>query len=340
MSGSIPASPGNETAAQQRQQRLALGGNARVGIGARKDALDGGVDGAADAAEVLVFGQGQVTVVAIVRVQAFQRERQQRQCILGAALLDVRHQRLDKLVVEFQLAARTRQPARRAADHLAVGAHRHRRQREQFALDAFQRGFGLQALVVVGADGDHADHGGIIVLQQVAEERQERLGLLARLGREQRLGLVDRQHDGVRTACVRIARRGVGAGVRQFAQHCPERLATRFHGLANGGPVLRLVRMGEGIAQRGHQPGLAIKRPALGADRRQHGEMTVVAFHARQQPGAHERGLARTRRAQDHHQPRRPGVPEAAYQVEARDDLSVAAEEDAGVASLQRRRPG
>lgn len=208
--GIDPGQPGNETAAQQRQQRLALGGNARVGIGARKDALDGGVDGAADAAEVLVFGQGQVTVVAIVRVQAFQRERQQRQCILGAALLDVRHQRLDKLVVEFQLAARTRQPARRAADHLAVGAHRHRRQREQFALDAFQRGFGLQALVVVGADGDHADHGGIIVLQQVAEERQERLGLLARLGREQRLGLVDRQHDGVRTRvrAYRPARRG------------------------------------------------------------------------------------------------------------------------------------
>ena len=118
------------------------------------------------------------------------------------------------------LSARARplQPPRRSLDHLGIGALRHRRQAERVLAHAFQLLGELQALVVVGADGEDGDDGGRILVTQVAQQREERLRFVLRLGEEQLLALVDRQDQRRRLelAAVRsYRRRFVGERLQQ-----------------------------------------------------------------------------------------------------------------------------
>ena len=67
--------------------------------------------------------------------------------------------------------------------------------------------------------------------------------------------------------------------------------------------------------------------------------MPVVASQPRQQAGAQKRRLAGAGRAEDHQQPRRRRLAQAAQPVERFEDRRVAAEEDAGVLGFERAQP-
>ena len=97
--------PRDQPAAQQREARLAVAGNARIGVGARKRALDRGVDRALEAAELFVVGEPQRAGLAIVEIELLEREGEQRQRV-ARARLDVLEQPLRQRRLDRELAAR------------------------------------------------------------------------------------------------------------------------------------------------------------------------------------------------------------------------------------------
>ncbi|CAH0251616.1 hypothetical protein SRABI83_03136 [Arthrobacter sp. Bi83] len=95
------------------------------------------------------------------------------------------------------------------------------------------------------------------------------------------------------------------------------------------------------------------ERVALGAHGVQHQELPVLTPQPRHQPRPQERGLARTRRTQDHEQRLDTGAAHGAQCIQTAHDLSVPAEEyrrvgflerfpppKGGPPSILRRRPG
>ena len=325
--------PGDEAAPQQREARGAIARNGGVAVGLAQGLFDGGLDGAADAAELFVFGELQVAVGAIVAIKALEGEGEERQRILGAALLDVAQERIDEGFLNDQLAAGGSITAGGAADDVAEAAGGHWRQVNQVVrLGSGEFGARLQLIEGVRANREEDEDRRIVGCGEIGEEGEEGTRLRG-VGGEQLLGLVDGDDEG---------RRATGGGVAgildvgEELQQRPDRGSTTGNGGADVGAVAGDVARSKGGFEHGRKAVVAGERRAFGTDDGEHREMPAVAAQARQEAGAEERGFARARGAEDGQKARRGSGAEAAQGVEGEDGGAIAAEEDAGVVRLER----
>ena len=169
---------------------------------------------------------------------------------------------------------------------------------------------------------------------------QEAIGSLGTLGQKQFFGLVDGDDQGW-WALVGLARQwGNPLCVAEFAQGVGQRLGiigfAFEHLAAQGGAVDRQAGGAAGLIEGGDQAVVAGQCVVDRADDRQHREVAIVAGQARQQAGAHERGLAGPRGAENDQQPGWRVVAQAAQFGQQLDDGRFAAEEDAGVFGFKR----
>src|SRR5262249_11539834 len=128
-------------------------------------------------------------------IKALQGEGEQWECILGAADLNVGKQRIDQRVLDSERARCSIQSPCRRLYHLGIGTPRHRGQAERLLSQTFQLFSELQALVVVGSDGEQYDESWRVGRNQVAQQREEGFRLLLTVGQEQLLALVNRQNQ-------------------------------------------------------------------------------------------------------------------------------------------------
>ena len=100
----MPASHGISARRSSASRAVAVLRHGRVGVGRLQRPLDRRLDRAPDAAELAIFGERQVAVAAIFEVEPLQREGEQRQRILAAALLDVGKQRRGQRRLDLERA--------------------------------------------------------------------------------------------------------------------------------------------------------------------------------------------------------------------------------------------
>ena len=122
----------------------------------------------------------------------------------------------------------------------------------------------------------------------------------------------------------------------ESCQHRPERVGAAVDRRPDLGPRAGEAARFERSLEHVHQPGIAADGGALRPQHRQRQEIAVVALEPRQQAGAHERGLARSRGAEDHQQAGRGSVAQPAQAVERLDDRCITPEKDAGVLGFER----
>ncbi len=192
--------PRDQGAAKERQTRAAVPGYARIGIGGLQRRFDRRLDGTADTAEFPVLGKRQGAGGSVFQVEPLQREGEQRQRILAAALLDVGKQRFGQRRFDGQRPIGVGKPFRRALDHRLVGATGHGRQAERLQGQTLQRRRRLQPLEGIRADGEDDDQVRAFAGCEVADKLEEEGCLLASLRLEQLLALVDGEHDPRRPA--------------------------------------------------------------------------------------------------------------------------------------------
>ena len=99
----MPASQGIKPR-RRSARRASVARDLRIGVGRLQRPLDRGLDRALDAAKLLILGELKIAVAALLDIEPFQREGEQRQRVLGAAFLDVGEQRIDERLLDLERA--------------------------------------------------------------------------------------------------------------------------------------------------------------------------------------------------------------------------------------------
>jgi hypothetical protein len=172
---------------------------------------------------------------------------------------------------------------------------------------------------------------GVGIGQQPRQQRQKRRRLFPRVGAEQLLGLVDRQHQCRRRRGRRRIQQPVARGYDRFGQPGP-------HGAVVGDRVLDLpqARLDQTdllaqVMDRVGQAGLTGQRVTLRAHPAQRQETSVVAAQAGQQAGTQKRRLPHPGRPEDGEHPPAARDTHFAKFVQCTHDLRVPSEIDCGI---------
>ena len=176
--------PRDEPSAQQNETKVAITGNATIRIGSPQSTLDGGFDGATDAAKGFIIGKLEGAAAAIVEVELLQREGEERQRVAAAALIDVFKQPLRQSRLDGETAIDIFEPRSRTFDHCLIRAAWHRQQRHGSLASAFERFCRFQQIVGIGADRKQREHRRAILLDEITDDFKKHLAFPPRPRRQ------------------------------------------------------------------------------------------------------------------------------------------------------------
>ena len=333
---------GNERGPRQRKLSLRVLRQLALCDALRECVLNGGVDHAFQAPELLVAGQAEFVVGGVVLVEMRQGEGEQRQGILSG---DVLEQGIDELRVDLE-RVRLDEP-RRPLDHGAVGALQHHVEGECILGQFGHARLGLELREGIRAHRHQCEHTWI-GLQRAGQDRDEASGFVMAFFIEKLFALIDGDNNGRRRDRLADQPRYL-RDVAQRREDSQQPVVGLLDELLDVGTAARQTQLANPIdelrechrlQQRLRKPELAGHRRALRPDYRQRQPVSVVSLEPRPQSRAQEGRLARARRAQDDQHPFDAGANQTAHLVEAAHDLRVTSEEEGRVFLLQKCEPG